>query len=298
MDVLVFGNDDGSDGRGTLNNKMSKVSQQHLLAILEYVDLSHSKGKVVTVKKIRNHLTNVHSLEVSRTQVRYSMKKLGLRYKPVQSRRRNMNTFRPERIREYLIEYDKTQREIDNGKDWVFVYTDESYVHQSHSTTNSYFVNGRTCEINRSGSKGRRLIILHAITNDGPLAETDPVTQKPALGKLKWTGDTPHPVLREDGLLTCETLWPADTHTGDYHNNMCSDMFMQWAEQRLLPTFKRKFPGIKMVLVLDNAPYHHKRSIGSLQKVTKKELLKMMWEDDVDEIELPWTDARWELFNQ
>ena len=33
-------------------------------------------------------------------------------------------------------------------------------------------------------------------------------------------------------------------------------------------------------------------------EVTKKELLKMMCDNDVEEIKLPWTDARWELFNR
>ena len=288
---------DGCRKRGhCINNNKQKIHLQHLHSILEYVDASHKKGQAVTVRKIRNHLRNDHHLSISRGQVHYTMKKLGLHYQPLKARRRNMNSFRPERIREYIIGYDKIKRKITSGEKWVFVFTDESYIHENHHTEKSYFINGKNIEINRSFSRGRRLIILHAITKDGPLAEIDPATNKPALGRLKWTGKTPHPI-REDGdLLTCETLWPADTHTGDYHDNMRSDIFLKWVNERLIPTFKRVYPGQKMCLVLDNAPYHHKREIGSLQGVSKSKIIELMIEDAVKEIELPFTDSRWNYY--
>ena len=46
---------------------------------------------------------------------------------------------------------------------------------------------------------------------------------------------------------------------GDYHSNMNGDNFMEWVTRRLVPTFEALYPGKKMVLVLDNAPYHHVR---------------------------------------
>jgi hypothetical protein len=67
-------------------------------------------------------------------------------------------------------------------------------------------------------SKGRRLIILHAITTDGPLCDKDD-SGKP-VDDLKWKGDTCHPTKRDDGKLTCETLWVAQSSSGDYHDNM------------------------------------------------------------------------------
>src|SRR6202012_1101117 len=36
-------------------------------------------------------------------------------------------------------------------------------------------------------------------------------------------------------------------------------IYMKWLENRLIPTFKKLFPNKKMVLVLDNASYHHVR---------------------------------------
>jgi hypothetical protein len=44
---------------------------------------------------------------------------------------------------------------------------------------------------------------------------------------------------RENGeALTAELLWVAQSHTGDYHDNMNSDMYMRWVKNRLLPTFR------------------------------------------------------------
>ncbi|CAN0287831.1 unnamed protein product [Ectocarpus sp. 4 AP-2014] len=43
----------------------------------------------------------------------------------------------------------------------------------------------------------------------------------------------------------------------DYHDNMDADIFMEWLEKRLLPAFQKLYPGFQMILILDNAPYHH-----------------------------------------
>ena len=82
---------DGCRKRGhCINNNKQKIHLQHLHSILEYVDASHKKGQAVTVRKIRNHLRNDHHLSISRGQVHYTMKTLGLHYQPLKARRRNI----------------------------------------------------------------------------------------------------------------------------------------------------------------------------------------------------------------
>jgi transposase len=54
----------------------------------------------------------------------------------------------------------------------------------------------------------------------------------------------------------------------------------------------------KMVLICDNAPYHHKREIGSMDKKTKKQLVEMMAKDDVNYIELPVREDRTEYMDE
>ena len=110
------------------------------------------------------------------------------------------------------------------------------------------------------------------------------------MSDLEWNGDTPHPK-KDERKLTAETLWLANSHKGDYHNNMASDIFIKWLMEGLFPTFERLFPGKKMVLVCDNAPYHHKREIGSLANLSKKKTVELMEEYGVDTIDLPLVTA-------
>jgi len=135
--------------------------------------------------------------------------------------------------------------------------------------------------------KGRRLVILHAIAEDGPLTERfengDPVFD------LKWSGDTPHSTSRLDNKKTAELLWMAGSHTGDYHDNMNSEMFMKWLQEKLIPVFEKLYEGKKMVLVADNAPYHHKRIIGCLGNLSKKQTVELMVHHGVEYIDLPYT---------
>ena len=82
----------------------------------------------------------------------------------------------------------------------------------------------------------------------------------------------------------------AQSHTGDYHDNMDSDTFTKWVEGKLVPIFERRYPGKKMELVADNAPYHHKRAIGSLGSKSEKQLLEMAGEHGVEYVDLPLTN--------
>ena len=79
----------------------------------------------------------------------------------------------------------------------------------------------------RKTGKGMQFIILHAITIHVPLVEINDSTGNP-VDIIEWTGDTCHPNANADGKLTVETLCVAQSHTGDYHDNMNSEMFMLW----------------------------------------------------------------------
>ncbi len=75
----------------------------------------------------------------------------------------------------------------------------------------------------RGSSKGKRLIILHAITKDGPVGKR---------ADLKWNKDMPHPMEYDKGDAnfgtpftnneSAELLWVASSNSGDYHDNMNS----------------------------------------------------------------------------
>ena len=63
---------------------------------------------------------------------------------------------------------------------------------------------------------------------------------------------------------TAEWVFQANAKFRDYHQNVDSFMFMKWYTMRLLPAFKSQYPAKQMILILDNAPYHHSQSDSGL----------------------------------
>ena len=169
------------------------------------------------------------------------------------------------------------------------VFIDESYVHKGHGQSNSFFDDKG--EFSKSAGKGTRLIMLHAITEDGPLCDLQLDGQ--AFDNLRWSGDTPHPDGDlPDGLTTSECLWLSNSSTGDYHDNMNGEMFIKWIREKVSSAFKKKYPGKKMVPVADNAAYHHVRKIPAMGGLSKKKLIELALEHGVTYLDLPLTPAR------
>jgi hypothetical protein len=77
-----------------------------------------------------------------------------------------------------------------------------------------------------------------------------------------------------DQDLSCELIFEGLIDSEDYHKNMNGQIFMQWINNRLIPTFQRRFPRMKLILILDNAAYHHPRGDDWVNpnKMTKLEL--------------------------
>ena len=70
--------------------------------------------------------------------------------------------------------------------------------------------------------------------------------------RVKWE-DIP---MGEDHDESAGWVFKANSKQKDYHKNFNGEMFMTWVNRFLLPTFKKKYPGKKMLLTLDNAPYN------------------------------------------
>ena len=97
-------------------------------------------------------------------------------------------------------------------------YTDETFVHTSHSAKRSW--QSKDCSIKVPFGKGTRYIVVHAGSENGFL----------------------------DGA---ELVFKAKSTTGDYHDEMKSTNFFQWTEKQLIPDLPPH-----SVLVIDGAPYH------------------------------------------
>jgi hypothetical protein len=89
--------------------------------------------------------------------------------------------------------------------------------------------------IERKSRKGRRLYILRAIRADGPLCATGengrPIDKLVYKG---WIHATQHLKRTERTMVSYETLWIAQSHTGgNYPDNMSSKMFMPQHPKRV-----------------------------------------------------------------
>ena len=269
----------------------SQLDSEMVQSLVDEVDRQHSNGKTVTNQLLRNYLVHCYNVKVCRKTMAKYMSVLGLSWQPVKAKKRNVGAYRMDLLRDYLINFSNLYVQfIRNPEecDFVFVFTDETYVHRNHSSKNSYMSSNST--INRSSSKGQRLVILHAITPFGPLCERE--ENGVPVSDLKWNGDTPHSKELSNGKLTCELMWKAQSSSGDYHDNMNPDMFMKWTTNKLVPTFERLHPNKKMILICDNAAYHHKRELGSLSNFTKNEILELCIQHNVEYIDIPMTEIR------
>ena len=65
-------------------------------------------------------------------------------------------------------------------------------------------------------------------------------------------------------------------------------MFEKWINERLKPTFQRRYPGKRMALVLDNAPYHHVHPQNSFfaSSKSKSEIVEKLEELGVEELSM------------
>lgn len=278
-------------GMGSPNAELStKLSYNQLVAMVDEVDECHADGRTVNASFMANFIRDEFNIEVTHRTVHRYFHKMGLTWQPIRSKKKNIGMYRMDSLRDFLIELDKYYKEWIKGpeeSEKIFVFADESYVHQGHSYDKSYLK--KNSVVNKKSSKGQRLIMLHAISPFGPLVER--INNKP-IDDLVWKQDTPHPTQRIDGLLTCELLWKASSSSGDYHDNMNSDMFMKWITGKLVPTFEKLYKDKKMILICDNASYHHKREIGSLACKTKFQMIELCKEHNIEYIDIPITENR------
>eukprot|EP00903_Cladosiphon_okamuranus_P012038 g11303.t1 len=168
-------------------------------------------------------------------------------------RRRCLTEQQEEQLRTYIDDEHKAGRQ-------VFRRTVAEWMHRTCGFEEQ--PSNRSDGIGRTTGKGLRMIMVHAITKWGPLAKLCdgfPIEE----GWFKTKGGGKGKRGGKDFSLedeeTAEFLWQAKLANGDYHAAMTDSMFMEWLERRLSPAYNAvpDFKGKKMILVLDNASYHH-----------------------------------------
>jgi hypothetical protein len=136
---------------------------------------------------------------------------------------------------------------------------DESYIHAHHCSQFLWHsLSSATKNEVRGDNKGKRIIIMHAMTKDG-LLEVEGTEPSNILTELYHSCALIFDEVCVDGIT------PAD-----YHDTINGDKFIGWMRQRLFPTVQKLYPKKKMYLVLDNAKYHHHRGPDWFSPATKK----------------------------
>jgi hypothetical protein len=243
---LVYVVDTANRGAGASSHidHAHHVTVDVIFTIMEYIREANCTGGCCTSVDVQRCILAMHQLHIPSRTLRSVLASMGYRYGRGNVIGKMNDEWYVARIRTFLLQYSKAVVEQLQGR-CVIVYTDESYVNTNHARKFTWY-NPALPEKNdvvRPSGKGKRLVLLHAFTQHG-LLTLDPAVHNDRVDQ--WAP-------------SCELIYEAEKGDGDYHDDMNGTIYMQWLSNRLLPVFAQRFPGQKMVLVLDNASYHHHR---------------------------------------
>lgn len=228
-----------------------------------FISSKHEEGQQVFRRTVGEWIEAKYGRPMSNRAVGALLYRLGYRRRRGRIKIPPMNEARRARVRRFLVEMADAIAQEEDGRA-ILVYMDESFVHQLHGSAYSYFFTDEEGVVQdgmgRTSGKGQRMIMVHAITKHGPLVSRGnddfPIPEGPFAPKAKGRGRAGAGEM--GSLPTAECLWQAKHDKGDYHDAMTDKMFMDWLKKRLTPAFKEVFGSDKkMILVLDNASYHH-----------------------------------------
>lgn len=173
-----------------------------------------------------------------------SMKYMGFHFKKIDKRKAIMESYRLRKWRhEYLVtikRYRDEQRPI--------IYLDETWFDTHDTVSKSWTDGSQHCNVDLPGTRGKRIIILHAGSENG------------------W--------IENCLFLSAKNIKHCNV---DYHDNMSADIFENWFRNKLLPNLPAK-----SVIVMDNASYHSRQ----IKKVptcnnTKAEIMEYLYNNDI-----------------
>ncbi|CAH1109771.1 unnamed protein product [Psylliodes chrysocephalus] len=174
-----------------------------------------AKKEHVNFDTLLANLREIQIGEFGRTNLWKLLKEIGFRFKKEDNRKAlcEKNIVVHKRIH-FLREYTRLK---ENGAS--FIYLDEIWIF-SKGGTKRIWQDENIKSIKHTNGEGKRHIILHAGGKNG--------------------------FVDGAGLIFC-----SKSKSEDYHDNMNSDMFIKWLNEKLLPNL-----GEPSVIVLDNASYH------------------------------------------
>lgn len=189
--------------------------------IREHIRQQNREGKHISLETLSHWLEAELQQRIPKATLGRTLQRMGFVYgiSKTRSRLRERDEVIVAR-REYLRKK-LANRNPAGGTYRPEIYLDESYVNVNHSSPVTWYFDEDGPFIEKPSGKGRRLIIVNAISEEG------------------WVDDV-------------KLVFEAKKRTGDYHGQMNYDNFSRWFEQKLLPNIPQS-----SLIVMDNAPYHN-----------------------------------------
>ena len=168
-----------STGKGTTTKKddgRRRLTDEQEEQLRKFINGEHEAGRQVFRRTVAEwmHKTCEMEEQPSNRAVGALLSRLGYKRRRGRIKTPPLDADRLARIRQFLVQMDLVKSAEDAGQA-VFVYMDESFVHQAHGSAYSFFPSDEDGVVQdgmgRTSGKGLRMIMVHAITKWGPLAK-------------------------------------------------------------------------------------------------------------------------------
>ena len=189
--------------------------------VREFIRTENLGGRRVSIDRVCKFMNSKHGIDIPKMTLWRALNRWGFNHG--KGRRRN-SLKEQDRIilarREYL-RAKLANRNSDGTLKRPEVYLDETYINKNHSCRFTWYLNEDGPLVNKPSGVGPRLILVHAITENG------------------W-------------VYGAQLVFEAKKRTGDYHGQMNWDNFSTWFKNQLLPNIPPR-----AIIILDNARYHN-----------------------------------------
>ena len=179
----------------------------------------HGRKEYPTLDSLLGALKDKNLFQGGRTTLWKVLREMGFRHKKYQNKQ---YIYEQPRVIQQRHDYlRRLRRNHGPAESRPVVYLDETWVHAHHGRDTMWVDADGQAGWKRPSGKGGRLIVLHAGTAEG------------------WV----------DGA---ELVFRAKSSSGDYHNEMNTEHFMEWWKTQLLPNIPSN-----SIIIIDNASYHN-----------------------------------------
>ena len=189
--------------------------------VREFIRTENLGGRRVSIDRVCKFLISEHGIDIPKMTLWRALNRWGFNHG--EGRRRDSLKEQNRVIlarREYL-RAKLANRNSDGTLKRPEVYLDETYINKNHSCRFTWYLKEDGPLVNKPSGVGPRLILVHAITENG------------------W-------------VEGAQLVFEAKKRTGDYHGQMNWVNFSKWFETQLLPNIAPE-----SIVILDNARYHN-----------------------------------------